>query len=513
MLLVSGYPQHQIDTLVKGFTEGFDIGYLGDRNNTLESNNLKSCLNSEEIVENKLTKEINKGRISEGYVSPPYCNFVCSPIGLVPKKVEGEFRLIHHLSYPKGTSVNDGIPDYLSTVSYATVDTAIKEIKKLGKGAFIAKSDIESAFRLLPVRKQDYHLLGFKWKDRYYYEKALPMGCSSSCRLFESFSSALEHLVKYFARSDKVVHVLDDFLFIGEDRDDCEYLLKTFLDISSQLGVPIAKDKTFGPASLLTFLGIELDCLAQEARLPQDKLNKCEALLLSFLSRKKVTLKEMLSLIGFLSFCCNVVIPGRPFTRRLIDKTKGIKQMHHRIKLSKECKLDMGLWLDFLKQFNGRSFFLNDNWDSSETLQLYTDAAKGLGFGAIFKTHWFNGAWPEKWKTYNIVILELFPIVLAVEIWGILWKNKQIVINTDNEALVHILNKQTSPDKLIMVLVRRLVLKLLQFNINFRARHIAGVKNVLADALSRLQVQKFRELLPQAELHPEKIPPLPPSLA
>ena len=90
-------------------------------------------------------------------------------------------------------------------------DTAIKEIKKLGKGAFIAKSDIESAFNLLPVRKQDYHLLGFKWKDRYYYERALPMGCSSSCRLFESFSSALEHLVKYFARSDKVVHVLDDF--------------------------------------------------------------------------------------------------------------------------------------------------------------------------------------------------------------------------------------------------------------------------------------------------------------
>ena len=66
LLLVSGYPQHQIDTLVKGFTEGFDIGYLGDRNNTLESNNLKSCLNSEEIVENKLTKEINRGHISEG---------------------------------------------------------------------------------------------------------------------------------------------------------------------------------------------------------------------------------------------------------------------------------------------------------------------------------------------------------------------------------------------------------------------------------------------------------------
>ena len=145
---------------------------------------------------------------SEGYDTPPYPNLICSPIDLVPKKVEGEFRLIHHLSYPHGSSVNDGIPNELTSMSYATLDDAINEIRELGKGAFIAKSDIESAFRLIPIKKQDYHLLGFQWKDEFFFEKVLPMGCASSCQLFESFSSALEFIFKYQTQSNKVLHVL-----------------------------------------------------------------------------------------------------------------------------------------------------------------------------------------------------------------------------------------------------------------------------------------------------------------
>ena len=79
------------------------------------------------------------------------------------------FRLIHHLSHTKGWSVNDGIPDELTLVSYTTLDEAIVQIKKIGNTAFIAKSDIESAFRLLPVKKEDYHLLGFPVKRKIFF--------------------------------------------------------------------------------------------------------------------------------------------------------------------------------------------------------------------------------------------------------------------------------------------------------------------------------------------------------
>ena len=63
-------------------------------------------------------------------------------------------------------------------------------------------------------------------------------------------------------------------------------------------------------------------------------------------------------------------------------------------------------------------------------------------------------------------------------------------------ALVHVINKQSCKDKLLMVFVRQMVLLCLKFNILFKAKHIPGVKNNLADTLSRLQVQKIRQLAP-----------------
>ena len=80
------------------------------------------------------------------------------------------------------------------------------------------------------------------------------------------------------------------------------------------------------------------------------------------------------------------------------------------------------------------------------------------------------------------------------------------VFFTDNEALVPVINNQTSREPHIMALLRPLVLACLRFNINFAARHIPGRFNTLADMLSRSQVDKFRELAPWANLNPVEVP-------
>ena len=182
--------------------------------------------------------------------------------------------------------------------------------------------------------------------------------------------------------------------------------------------------------------------------------------------------------------------------RRLIDLTKGIKSAHHFVRLTKSVKADLEIWRSFLDDFNGRSIFLSDVWTDSFSLNLYTDAAGSLGFGAVFGCDWFYGGWPENWKQFNITILEFYPIVLSVLVWGYKMRNKRITFYTDNAALVDIINKATSRDVIVMIFVRRLVLACLKYNILFRARHVPGVKNVLADSLSRLQVAKFKQLAP-----------------
>ena len=124
--------------------------------------------------------------------------------------------------------------------------------------------------------------------------------------------------------------------------------------------MPIAPEKTVGPQTVLIFAGIELDTNTMEARLPNDKITKTKTFLSDFLRRKKVSLKEIQSLIGFLNFACSVVVPGRAFLRRLIDLTKGVKLPHYRIRLTKSFKADLRLWQTFFDEFNGRSFLLGD---------------------------------------------------------------------------------------------------------------------------------------------------------
>ena len=126
-----------------------------------------------------------------------------------------------------------------------------------------------------------------------------------------------------------------------------------FLNVCATLGIPIAPEKTCGPATTLTFAGIELDSIKSQARLPADKLAKCVDTIASFLNRKKVTLKDLQSLIGLLNFACFVIVPGRAFLRRLIDLTQGIQNPQHFIRLRQAVKEDLKIWRTFLSSFYG----------------------------------------------------------------------------------------------------------------------------------------------------------------
>lgn len=102
---------------------------------------------------------------------------------------------------------------------------------------------------------------------------------------------------------------------------------------------------------------------------------------------------------------------------------------------------------------------------------------------------------------------ELFPIVLAIDIWGPLLANHKILFLIDNSAVAEIINKTSSREKNIMKLIRRLVLAALKYNIYFRAKHIPGKTNVICDLLSRFLFQKAHQIAPLLSPTPVAIPP------
>ena len=201
------------------------------------------------------------------------------------------------------------------------------------------------------------------------------MGCSSSCRTFEMFSTALEWITQNKLHVSYMLHLVDDFLIVSSTVASCQHQLDTFLMLCNYLGIPMAPEKTVGPSTTLAFAGIELDTALMETRLPQEKLDKCRELLSAFLPRRKVTLQEIQSLTSLLNFACAVVVPGRSFLRRLIYLTIGVRKAHFLIRLSREVKQDLLVWQSFLTGFNGALIFLTDQWTNSHQLELYTDAS------------------------------------------------------------------------------------------------------------------------------------------
>ena len=166
----------------------------------------------------------------------------------------------------------------MSAIQYATIRDAIRFIKQQpGNQVFMAKVDIESAFRIIQVSPLDRPLLGFQWKGTSFMDAVLPLGVSNACAIFESFSTALEWIAKSKLGATAIVHVIDDFLFIAHSRAKCRQDLQAFVNLCLELGVPLAPGKTTTPTRVITFLGITLDTVLMEARLPEDKLEKATA--------------------------------------------------------------------------------------------------------------------------------------------------------------------------------------------------------------------------------------------
>lgn len=497
--------------LLQGFLHGFPIQYNGPRA-PRNAKNLRSTDLNPELIQSKINKEIELGRVAGPFVHRPLPKLIVSPIGLVPKKTPGEYRLIHHLSYPPGESINDYIDPNLCTVQYTSFDEAVKLIQNLGQNCKLFKADIRSAYRLIPIKPSDFELLGFCFNNNFYFDKALPFGASISCITFERFSRFLEFSALRKFKTGGLIHYLDDFLGADITFESCSEAFQIFKTTMSELGVPLAEEKTEGPTEVLTFLGLELDSNNMTVKVPGVKIQEVVLKIEEILSHKKTTLKKMQSLIGVLNFCCRAIPMGRPFSRRLIDSICGLTKPFHRIRLKKEIRLDLKMWLSFLQDFNGLSLFHDKYWVSNVDVQLFTDSAGGpnLGFGVYFCGHWCYAKWPLEWHesgiTSDITVLELFPILVALYIWGDQLLNKKIQFHCDNIAVVHILNKLSSKSCRVMRLVRLITLRCLKLNIWIRSIHVPGHQNAICDSLSRLQLSRFRSLAPEADPEPSLVP-------
>ena len=205
-------------------------------------------------------------------------------------------------------SINDAISKDQFSLCYSSLDDAVAS----GPGALMAKIDLKSAFRMIPVRRQDWELLGMQWGDQLYIDKCLPFGLRSAPYLFSQFAEALSWILRENYQVVSHIHYLDDYLLVGAANSDlCHRYMATMLSLCQHLGIPVATNKLEGPSTSLTFLGVLIDSVKQELSLPTPKLEELKTPTQSWLTRRKCTKRQLLSLVGKLVFAARVVPAGR----------------------------------------------------------------------------------------------------------------------------------------------------------------------------------------------------------
>jgi hypothetical protein len=393
----------------------------------------------------------------------------------------------------------------------------------------LIKRDLQDAFRHIPIAPQDTWLLGFCWEGIYWVDCFLPFGLRTAPYIFDLFAKALHWILDTQATPEfETIHYLDDFLGVGPaNTSGASEFSRQFEWVCNHLGLRIKESKSI-TGTIADFGGIELDTLAMEARLPSAKLHKATELVEQALKKGKLSLQELQSLIGFLSFCCKVIPLGRSFLRRLYDATSNYPRSDtKRRRLTAEMKADLRWWQRFLPSWNGIAIIQRVR----ATLPLWTDASGNDGLGGYFLpspscspgtasnlaatdpptcrcTHaasadlsmvtWssaFSKPHPRHHRHKHINYKEMLAILTAFRLWLSQFSGKHITIHTDNTAVYHGLNKRSMRGP-AMEPLREITLLAALHDITFSAHWIPTSDNVLADLLSRRQFAKIADLCP-----------------
>ena len=111
----------------------------------------------------------------------------------------------------------------------------------------------------------------------------------------------------------------------SDDTDEGSQVKQAILNILGRLGVPVASHKVEAPSSSLTFLGVLIDAVCYELRLPLDKLEQLRLMVDDWYTRPHRRRREMESFLGYLSHAATVIRPGQTFLQELFSRLRIIQ--------------------------------------------------------------------------------------------------------------------------------------------------------------------------------------------
>ena len=276
----------------------------------------------------------------------------------------------------------------------------------------------------------------------------------------------------------------------SDTKENCQKILQLYKNICSFVGLPVCEEKTLKePVQVIVYLGLLIDVPRKLIKAPMDKVYRALDMINTLLASKQVKVALLASFTGLMNFLTRPMEFIPVYLRRFYDLIGG-KQQSDIISLSAECKLDVVVLQKFLLYYNGCSLMVHS---MAEQPQLLQSDASFWGMSYVYQKYYMAAAWPKQLMNTSpsICLLEAIPLGCAFVTLGFIMSDSYILVKTDNEALVSILNKKSSKCPRIQQVIRLITTQCLKYNIKFKVEHIRSRQNIDCDLLSRSQQEQF----------------------
>jgi hypothetical protein len=315
------------------------------------------------------------------------------------------------------------------------------------------------------------------------YDCKIPFVARASPTIFHRLSQSVKRIMGRRGYTNIVVFQ-DDFWVTGNTYTECLTVWKELIMLLEKLGFQINNKKLVAPTKKLIFLGILIDTEKCQLSLPNKKLIAIKRCVAEFAQKKRVTKRQMQSLIGRLNFASKVIHGARLFLRRLFNAVSTLKRQHHKIRLQGPMMEDIKWWDSFMSTFNGVAAFICDK----SITPVLTDSCLYAG-GTFHNGNFFYTVWeadiPES-KDLCINYKETLIVALAMQRLAHLCANKVVWLYTDNQCAVASLNKCMSKNEIVMKAMRKMFWLSAQYNVIVKAYYMAGYLQDIPDAISRM---------------------------
>jgi hypothetical protein len=270
--------------------------------------NASSAFIHGECLTEKIATWIDSGFVVGPFEYPPLPGFRANSLIAISRK--GSVRPIVNMSEPEGFSFNDNLEkEKIEKVSMTTAKNFSYKLIEAGPGCLMSKYDLKDAYKNIPARKEDWHLQGFKWLNRYFFETKMIFGGTPSVANFDILGSTLVELA--VAQSGVPRHLvsrtLDDIPVISPAGSSWTFKFsRVFKKLCKECGVRIADNcpdnmKAFEHKKKGTVLGVIFDSVKQEWSMSIEKVDGYILKMQNFVNADYVDLKQTQSVMGVIN--------------------------------------------------------------------------------------------------------------------------------------------------------------------------------------------------------------------